>query len=172
MRQFSSLLWPLSSNYAYLYLLLVEVCFWMLLPLGYHDSFPSAWSLFLVSYEMVSVLPLYTLPKLLIGKSHAPPIYLSLELSCVCMAQCPGCKEDAKLRAPPGEHFKRSQATRVQTLPYGFSRCEGRASYSIDKKNQTLDNVPGMWRSDINLPGSQSAGFKLLSLKQIYGSSM
>jgi hypothetical protein len=50
-----------------------------------------------------------------------PPIYLSLELSCVCIAQFPGCKEDAKLRAPPGEHSIRSQATRVQTLPYGLA---------------------------------------------------
>ena len=46
------------------------------------------------------------------------------------------------------------------------------ASHLIDKKNQTLDNVPGMWRCAIKLPGSQSTGFKLSSLKQIYSSSV
>jgi hypothetical protein len=154
MRQFSSLLWPLSSNYEYLYLLLVEVCFWMLLPLGYHDPFPSALSLFLVSYEMVSVLPLYTLSKLLIGKSHAPS-YISLTGIVLCLhSTISGLQRRCKAASSSRRTLHKVASHKGTNPPLWFSRWEGRPTYSIDKKNQTLDNVLGMWRSAIKLPGS------------------
>jgi hypothetical protein len=154
MRQFNSLLWPLSSNYAYLYLLLVEVCFWMILPLGYHDSFPSALSLFLVSHETVSLLPLHTLPKLLIGKSHAPSYIYLTGIVLYLHGTMSGLQGRRKAASSSRRTLHKVASHKGTNPPLWLSRCEGRASFSIDKKNQTLDNVPGMWRSAIKLPGS------------------
>ena len=114
MRQFSSLLRPLAF-YTYCF---VFGCYY---PSDITTLFPLLCPYFWSPMRLSQCFLYIHCPSFSSENFMFPPVYISLELSCICIAQCPGCKGDAKLRAPPGEHSIRSQATRVKTLLYGLA---------------------------------------------------